>query len=120
MIVRKDALFLVVEIEGEHVGSGYGLLKNAVPYKTPKKYTYLGFMNVILSSRGKRIIRDIERPIKWSHKKNIYEIPLAVYAENEWAIKAFELDQKLFLLHEKKPNRSYISCSLKLCQSKFL
>ena len=78
--LKKGALFLVLEIEGELVGSGSGLLKNAVPYKSPKKYTYLGFMNVILSSRGKKIIRDIERLIKWSHKKSIYEIQLAVYA----------------------------------------
>ena len=91
LIVRKNALFLVAEMEGVLVGSGYGLLKNAVPYKMPAKFTYLGFMYVIPSYRGKGIIGEIiERLIKWSQEKNIYEIQLDVYAENEWAIKAYE------------------------------
>ena len=91
LIVRKNALFLVAEMDGVLVGSGYGLLKNAVPYKMPAEFTYLGFMYVIPSYRGKGIIgKIIERLIKWSHEKNIYEIQLDVYAENEWAIKAYE------------------------------
>lgn len=91
LIVRKNALFLVAEMDGVLVGSGYGLLKNAVPYKMPAEFTYLGFMYVIPSYRGKGIIGEIiERLIKWSHEKNIYEIQLDVYAENEWAIKAYE------------------------------
>ena len=91
LIVRKDAVFLVAEIEGKLVGSGYGLIKNAVPYKAPAKFTYLGFMYVVPSNRGNGIVGDIiERLIKWSHEKNIYEIQLDVYAENEWAIKAYE------------------------------
>ncbi|MDA9630510.1 GNAT family N-acetyltransferase [Flavobacteriaceae bacterium] len=91
LIVRKDALFLVAEIEGVLVGSGYGLLKNAVPYKIPAQFNYLGFMYVVPSYRGKGIIGDIiERLIKWSNEKNIYEIQLDVYAENAWAIRAYE------------------------------
>jgi GNAT superfamily N-acetyltransferase len=48
-------------------------------------------MYVVPSYRGKGIIGDIiERLIKWSNEKNIYEIQLDVYAENAWAIRAYE------------------------------
>jgi GNAT superfamily N-acetyltransferase len=91
LIVRKDALLLVAEINGEVVGSGYALLKKAAPYKKPEKYTYLGFMHVIPQKRGKGIIGNIiDGLVKWSHEKNIYEIQLDVYAENESAIRAYK------------------------------
>jgi GNAT superfamily N-acetyltransferase len=80
LIVRKDALLLVAEINGEVVGSGYALLKKAAPYKKTEP-----------QKRGKGIIGNIiDGLVKWSHEKNIYEIQLDVYAENESAIRAYK------------------------------
>jgi len=91
LILRNDADIIVATIDGEIVGSGYSLIKNAIPYKKPDKYAYLGFMYVLPKYRGKGINRKIITYLLDKVKeRNITEIQLDVYAENEIALNAYK------------------------------
>ncbi|MEO9870694.1 N-acetyltransferase family protein [Ekhidna sp.] len=91
LILRHDAHVLVATIEGEIVGSGYALIKNSKPYFDPEQYVYLGFMFVSPQHRGKGINGEItERLVGWAKSKNLFEIQLDVYAENESALSAYK------------------------------
>ena len=90
-IENPDALLYVAEIKGRLVGSGYALIKNSVAYKKPERFAYLGFMYVEPEYRGKGINGTlIKKLISWAKSKNIHEIQLDVYAENDSALKAYE------------------------------
>lgn len=91
LIQREDAHVIVATISGKIIGSGYALIKNSVPYKSPKQYAYLGFMYVLPKFRGKGINgKIIDSLIDWAKTKNLTEIQLEVYAENESALNAYE------------------------------
>lgn len=91
LILRKDAHVLVAIIDEEIVGSGYALIKNSKPYFGPEQYVYLGFMFVLPQHRGKGINGKItERLIEWAKSKNLSEIQLDVYAENDSALNAYK------------------------------
>lgn len=91
LIQREDAYVIVATIDGKIIGSGYALIKNSVPYKNPKQYAYLGFMYVLPKFRGKGINGNIiDSLIDWAKERNITEIQLDVYAENESALNAYK------------------------------
>jgi ribosomal protein S18 acetylase RimI-like enzyme len=91
LIQQKDAHVLVALIEGKIVGSGYALIRNSKPYFEPEQYAYLGFMFVSAQHRGQGINGKItEELIKWTKKRNLTEIQLDVYAENESALNAYK------------------------------
>ncbi len=91
LIQRKDADMLVATVDGKIVGSGYSLIKNSEQYKKPEQYAYLGFMYVLPEYRGKGINRKIiECLIDKTKERNITEIQLDVYAENESALNAYK------------------------------
>ncbi|SDJ55614.1 GNAT family N-acetyltransferase [Chryseobacterium jejuense] len=91
-IQSPDATLLVVENNEEIVASGYALIKNSEKdYNNFKSYAYLGFMYVKPEYRGKGINKIItDELINWAKSRNISEIRLDVYAENESAVKAYE------------------------------
>lgn len=90
LIERKDADVIVATANEEIVGSGYSLIKNSKPYFKPEQYAYLGFMYVLPKYRGKGINKIIiEDLINKAKKRNMTEIQLEVYAENESALKAY-------------------------------
>ena len=91
LIVSDDASLVVAEIEGEIIGSGYGLIKPGRHYLNHELYSYLGFMFTLPEYRGKGVnTKIIEKLKKWSHSKGLKEIRLTVYDENFNAIKAYE------------------------------
>lgn len=91
LIEREDAHLVVATNNEEIVGSGYALIKNAVSYKKPDQYAYLGFMFVLPKFRGKGVNgKIITTLIDWAKKINLTEIQLDVYAENESALKAYQ------------------------------
>jgi ribosomal protein S18 acetylase RimI-like enzyme len=91
LILQNDAQVLVATIEEEIVGSGYALIKNSKPSVEPTQYAYLGFMYVSPPHRGKGVNgKIIERLIEWTKGRNLSEIQLDVYAENDSALKAYE------------------------------
>ncbi|WP_160136002.1 GNAT family N-acetyltransferase [Chryseobacterium sp. c4a] len=91
-IQSPDATLLVVENDNEIVASGYALIKNSEKdYYKFKRYAYLGFMYVKPEYRGKGINKIItDELINWAKSRNISEIRLDVYAENESAVRAYE------------------------------
>ena len=91
LILSDDAYFVVAEIEGKIIGSGYALKKAARPYLNHGFYSYLGFMFTLFDHRGKGVnTKIIERLKQWSDSKGLKEIRLTVYDENHGAISAYE------------------------------
>jgi GNAT superfamily N-acetyltransferase len=91
LIGTPIAEVIVAEIDGELVGSGYALIKEAKPYLKHAHYAYLGFMYVKPEYRGQGINKAILEALKqWAVSKNIREIRLEVYEENTIAKNAYE------------------------------
>lgn len=91
-VESPDATLIVVEDHEEIVASGYALIKKSEKnYTNFQCYAYLGFMYVKPEYRGKGINKIItDELVNWSKARNISEIRLDVYAENESAVKAYE------------------------------
>lgn len=91
LIQHKDAHVVVAETAEEIIGSGYALIKKNSAYKKPDQYAYLGFMYVKPSYRGQGVNGHIiDHLIDWTKQKNITELQLDVYAENEVALRAYK------------------------------
>ena len=91
LIEREDARIIAATIDGEIVGSRYALIKNSELHKKPKQYAYLGFMYVLPKFRGKGINgKIIDNLINWAKERNLTEIQLDVYANNESALNAYK------------------------------
>ncbi len=91
LIENESACFVVAELNGELIASGYALIQTSKPTKKDLQHAYLGFMYVAPEYRGKSInSKVIQYLIEWSKENDISEIVLEVYAENESAIKAYK------------------------------
>jgi GNAT superfamily N-acetyltransferase len=91
LIESPIAEVVVAEIDGEFVGSGYALIKEAKPYLKHTHYAYLGFMYVKPQYRRQGINKAILEALKkWAISRNIREIRLEVYDENIVAKSAYE------------------------------
>lgn len=91
LIQRKDAHVIVATISGKIIGSGYALIKNSKPFKKPKQHVYLGFMFVSPKFRGRGVNgKIIDSLTDWGKKRNLTEVQLDVYAENESALNAYK------------------------------
>ncbi|MFP3833997.1 GNAT family N-acetyltransferase [Chryseobacterium sp. SIMBA_028] len=91
-IQSPDATLIVVEDNNKIVASGYALIKKSdKDYNNFKSYAYLGFMFVKPEYRGKGINKLItDELVNWAKSRNISEVRLDVYAQNDSAIKAYE------------------------------
>ncbi|BAP33441.1 putative acetyltransferase [Chryseobacterium sp. StRB126] len=91
-IQSPDAILIIAEENNEIISSGYALIKKTENYYYKfEKYAYLGFMYVKPEYRGKGINKIItDKLISWAKSRNISEVRLDVYAENESAVKAYE------------------------------
>ena len=91
LIERDDCLVLVVETQGNVIGSGYALLKPDRHYLKHKLQGYLGFMFVDKKYRGLGINGQIiEALTSWCKSRGVHEIRLDVYDINLPALKAYE------------------------------
>ncbi|RFS15070.1 GNAT family N-acetyltransferase [Emticicia sp. C21] len=91
LIENPEAEVVVAEIDGELVGSGYALIKEAKSYLKHTHYAYLGFMYVKPQHRGQGVNKAILEALKeWAISRNIREIRLEVYDDNTIAKKAYE------------------------------
>lgn len=91
LIESPIAEVVVAEIDGELIGSGYALIKEAKPYLKHTHYAYLGFMYVKPEYRGQGVNKAILQTLQqWAIGQNIREIRLEVYEENIVAKKAYE------------------------------
>ncbi len=91
LIEAPTAEVVVAEIDGQVVGSGYALIKEAKPYLKHSHYAYLGFMYVKPEYRGRGVNKAILVALQdWAISQNIREIRLEVYEENIVAKNAYE------------------------------
>ena len=82
---------VVAEEKGEILGSGYALIRDNIPYKTPAQLVYLGFMFVPPAARGQGINGKIMTYlIQWGKDQGHTEFQLEVYDQNSSARKAYE------------------------------
>ncbi|WP_298549105.1 GNAT family N-acetyltransferase [uncultured Aquimarina sp.] len=82
---------VVVEVEGEIVGSGYGQIRDRKEFFKQSQMGYIGFMYVKEAFRGQGISQQIIQYISdWFAVKGIDEIQLDVYDQNPRAIRAYE------------------------------
>lgn len=92
LIKSEEALVLVTEEKNEIIASGYTRIKKTEnDYSNFDEYAYLGFMYVKTEHRGKGVNKLIlDELIGWAKSKNISEVRLDVYSQNESAVKAYE------------------------------
>ena len=90
-IQNPDVCVVVAERKGEILGSGYALIRENAPYKTPSQLVYLGFMYVRPEHRGEGInAKVMQYLIQWGKDQGFTEFQLDVYDENTSARKAYE------------------------------
>ena len=92
LIQAEDAFVIVAEENDEIVASGYARIKEPDNnYSNFDRYAYLGFMYVKPEHRGKGVNKLIlDELMRWAKSKNISEVRLDVYSQNESAVKAYE------------------------------
>ncbi len=91
LIMNKEAIVVVAEMDGRVLSSGFGMAKPARHYLDHTKYAYLGFMYTHSDYRGKGINSKIIDTLKeWAVQQSLYEIRLTVYQDNLPAIAAYE------------------------------
>lgn len=92
LIQAEDAFVIVAEKNDEIVASGYARIKEPDNnYSNFDRYAYLGFMYVKPEHRGKGVNKLIlDELMRWAKSKDISEVRLDVYSQNESAVKAYE------------------------------
>ncbi|NOT94571.1 GNAT family N-acetyltransferase [Ferruginibacter sp.] len=91
MIAAKDIELVVAESGTQIIGSGYARIENAKPYLQHTQHAYLGFMFVEKNYRGKGVNKKIINALaQWAISKNITELRLDVYQNNDAAINAYK------------------------------
>lgn len=91
MIESDETEVIVALINNVIIGSAYAKIEEAKNYLQHSHYVYLGFMYVKPAFRGKGINKKIiDELVKWAQSKDIQEMRLDVYSDNESAIKAYQ------------------------------
>lgn len=91
LITGSDSHLLVVEIDGEIVGSGYAQIRASKACFTHDHHCYLGFIYLSPAHRGKALGKKIIDALKeWGIGRGAQHIHLNVYTDNESAIRAYE------------------------------
>jgi len=91
LIRNDDVLLLIAEDNDKLVATGYAKIMPSKAYKKYSHYAYLGFMYVDPNVRGKGINKMIIDELTcWARTKNIKEMILDVYDDNEAAIRAYQ------------------------------
>lgn len=91
LIDREDAE-VVVAVAGEDiVGSGSVREKRVAAYFDPPLVAWLGFMYVHPDFRGRGVNGLImDYLVDWARRRDLFELRLSVYAENDSALRAYE------------------------------
>ena len=91
LITSSDSECLVAESSKQVIGSGYVLIKKALPYLVHDRFGYLGFMYVDPAFRRRGVNQMILKSLmNWCKGQGLTELRLGVYETNEGAIKAYE------------------------------
>lgn len=90
LIKRTDAEVLVAVAGEEIVGSGYAKVTPSTGYREHDVHAYLGFMFVKPAFRGQGVNQLVlDGLLDWARSRNIFEIQLEVYPDNEAAVRAY-------------------------------
>lgn len=90
LIDSKEAEVLVVVDDDEIVGSGYAKVAASSGVRQHDFHAYLGFMYVKPSHRGQGVNQLIlDALLEWATARDIFEIQLEVYPDNEAAMRAY-------------------------------
>lgn len=91
MISDENIAVIVATADEEIIGSAYVKIVAAEPYFKLDQYAYLGFMFVQPHFRGKGVSQGIIKRAKaWAKSRDLPELRLEVYSENQRAIRAYE------------------------------
>lgn len=91
MIKAADTEVIVALHDHEIIGAGYVKIALAKPYLKFENYAYVGFMFVKPEYRGKGVSNQIIGQLKnWAKSRNLDELRLEVYEDNDSAMKAYE------------------------------
>lgn len=94
LIEDEKSVVVVIDQDSKPVASGYGQIRKNSNYFVDEFYGYIGFMFVEPELRGKGLSKQIlEALLDWFKQRNIIDIRLQVYSENESAVKAYERGQ---------------------------
>jgi ribosomal protein S18 acetylase RimI-like enzyme len=91
-MIASDDVQLVVATDGDKViASGYARIEKARHFVKHDYHAYLGFMYVLPEYRGRGINKLVIDALKdWSRARNVFELTLEVYFQNEPAIRAYD------------------------------
>jgi GNAT superfamily N-acetyltransferase len=107
-LIESPSAEVVVALVGSVVvASGYAWINGSDSYLKYDRYSYLGFMYVVPSYRGKGVNKKIVDALEaWSASRGVTEIRLEVYLGNAGAIRAYEKSgySRLQLLMRKELN----------------
>lgn len=91
MINAEDTDVIVATLKDEIIGSAYLRIEKSQAYKKHPYFGYLGFMYVKPEYRGKGISLQLIEELKdLANTRNVTELHLDVYNENEPALRAYE------------------------------
>ncbi|MCF2874107.1 MULTISPECIES: GNAT family N-acetyltransferase [unclassified Tenacibaculum] len=91
-MILSDEVEVMVAVENDEIiGSGYARIVIPKSYFKFDKFAYLGFMYVKPTHRGKGVNKKVVEALNtWILSRNVSEVRLDVYAENQGAIRAYE------------------------------
>jgi len=90
LILDESAEVIIAEQNHEIVGSGYVKIKEAKNYLKFDTYGHIGFIYVKPTYRRKGISQKLISKLKlWAKSKNLNELRLNVYNDNEIAVAAY-------------------------------
>jgi ribosomal protein S18 acetylase RimI-like enzyme len=91
MMASDQVLFVVAESGSEVIGCGFARIETAKHYLKHSSHGYLGMMYVDPKFRGQSVsIRIIDALREWCLSKNVSELRLEVYHDNDPAVRAYE------------------------------
>lgn len=91
LITAKNIHFVVAVSNEELIASGYVKIEKSNSYHKNPIHGYVGFIYVKPSFRGQKISNLILKSLKnWAKEKELKELRLDVYSNNEAAIKPYE------------------------------
>ena len=91
MIESKDTEVVVGLVHNEIITAAYVKVHKASPYLKFNNYAYVGFMYVKPEYRGRGVSQKIIGRLKlWAKSKNLNELRLDVYEDNNKAVFAYE------------------------------
>lgn len=86
-----ESVLIVACFQDQIIASGYAKLKTAKPYLRHRFLSYIGFIYVAPTLRGKGVAEQILQYLEeWSISQGVNVLHLDVFAQNEPAIRAYE------------------------------